>query len=336
MLNQCRSFKKLEATARRAYRTEKGRCFRCLGGVHRRRDCTNKQTCDEYTHQHHAIIHGTAGPRCQSRIYSATTDAWDQCSGIEEDNYTNTFVARSAGRRSFRVVPLQLQNPGDGRRLVVNALLDEGSEETFVSSNTTRGLGIVGQLTIRKIGGIGNPDGKVKVKNDIITSRSQHDGRRDLLNLSWRLREFLTPQVRDEFTLEQRRQVGKFMGRTFHVDLWRWHDRRWPEGRPAHDHPYDCLPVAMVTFFENTTWLAVRGRDYDVGEPGQVHFRMRQSPRNTLGHDGRFDEIHLVRNVARDYSRRNFEDEETDTCTTGVRPAISHGGALSVPRVCHS
>ncbi|MGD0638940.1 MAG: hypothetical protein ABSA72_12970, partial [Nitrososphaerales archaeon] len=170
-LEDCPKFKALStATARREFCMDAERCFRCLIGGHRAADCRQLNKCTKCTKKHHEMLHGDTNKSAM------TSHAWYQDSDLEswpeDDDYGQALVARGGGQAALRVVPIYVENPITGERAELNALLDEGAEESFLDEGIRRVLGLKGPVKQRRIYGFGGRENLVRMAQVKVTLRS--------------------------------------------------------------------------------------------------------------------------------------------------------------------
>ena len=96
-------------------------CYRCLKGQHIRRTCKSNLFCtiENCKKSHHKLLH--------------------PCKKIEESRSVNQNIHKEH-RISLRTLPVLLHH--NNTNIVVNALLDDGSEQTFIKEDVARTLGL--------------------------------------------------------------------------------------------------------------------------------------------------------------------------------------------------
>ena len=98
-------------------------CFGCLGEGHTKKDCKRKITCGECGSNHNTLFHR----------HSPTT--------LHNNNQTQ-LLKNLTGRQdkviSLRTIPIRIQH--EGKEMLVNALLDDGSTQTFINSDIAESL----------------------------------------------------------------------------------------------------------------------------------------------------------------------------------------------------
>ena len=118
-IEQCNSFLQLKNAKRWALARKKGLCYICLRASHISSKCKNNKKCpfEDCNKFHHELLH-----KCSSSK-----------SSIPDDRNTDPIV-------SLRTLPVIVYNKG--KEIVLNALLDDGSSQTFINSDVIKELGI--------------------------------------------------------------------------------------------------------------------------------------------------------------------------------------------------
>ena len=146
----CPTLQKLDCDGReRAKQT--GLCFRCLGSGHTGTACRNTRPCgiNGCTRTHHRLLHRAptiSNDNTYNRPAAATASAGNAESGAafvtERGAAARTMTGHSptSTQVALRTVPVTLRN---GQRSVnVNALLDDGSTQSYLNSAVAAKLGI--------------------------------------------------------------------------------------------------------------------------------------------------------------------------------------------------
>ena len=116
---------------------EKRVCFRCLASDHEGRACTKARPCNinGCTRNHHYLLHGFAqGDTRDGRVVTPREGAptHTHTSTSKQETTTEAF--------SLRTVPVWLK--ANDRKVKVNAILDDGSNETFLNEEVAGVLGL--------------------------------------------------------------------------------------------------------------------------------------------------------------------------------------------------
>ena len=148
----CSEFLRMDVNQRWRKARSSGLCFRCLSSGHYSIDCTRGQRCkrEGCSEDHHSLLHGkevrsavaVPRPSRQSEVVGASSS--DQ--GIVTGG--RTFLA-SEGERvdqytkpstqvSLRTIPVKLSS--NSRSVIVSALLDDASTQTYVSTRVASEL----------------------------------------------------------------------------------------------------------------------------------------------------------------------------------------------------
>ncbi|XP_065195672.1 uncharacterized protein LOC135827076 [Sycon ciliatum] len=157
---RCPEFEKQTVSQRWAAAKRSKSCYRCLATGHRGKDCPRDRECgiDGCTQHHHRLLHSE--PRQPPP--SSLTHASGETGAMQPENFSAVSLGNSTKGEenrvrtvtSIRTVPFQLSN--GKRSLTVNALLDDASTRSYIASNVTAELGLIGSsmsLTISKLNG---------------------------------------------------------------------------------------------------------------------------------------------------------------------------------------
>ena len=150
-LYKCTKFKAMNVSARWEHAKRLRLCFRCLGTKHLSRNCRRQTICgiDSCQQKHSRFLHTKkANPsveRSQTETACDTDARMPILSGENQGNAT-TMSSRKSKRSSvvsLRTVPVVLKH--GTKRIVVNALLDDGSNQTYLNEDVAAELGLEGQ-----------------------------------------------------------------------------------------------------------------------------------------------------------------------------------------------
>ena len=156
----CPEFEKQTVSQRWAAAKRSKSCYRCLATGHSGKDCPRDRECgiNGCTQHHHRLLHSEPRqpPPASSTHASGETGAMqpENFSAVSLGNSTKGEENRVRTVTSIRTVPVQLSN--GKRSLTVNALLDDASTRSYIASNVTAELGLIGSsmsLTISKLNG---------------------------------------------------------------------------------------------------------------------------------------------------------------------------------------
>lgn len=154
----CETFKAMDNNMRWEKAKTLKLCFRCLGNNHRGTDCRRVRMCgiNGCSASHHRLLHRESIDQRQQRTDPVHNTPSPQTSGRaleqqktaeskKESAHVMSLVTNSKqpGFVSMRTVPVYLQN--NGRRMKVNALLDDASTTTYVNSDIVAELGVQGK-----------------------------------------------------------------------------------------------------------------------------------------------------------------------------------------------
>lgn len=169
----CAKFKSMSISQRWDLAKNKKLCFRCLGDTHSGIHCRRTQVCgiNRCVKNHHRLLHrdptivSTGGNEASSsnveqservvvnrnseseRVACSESDIGETHSRTEGDNRlerTHTTTSSNTGCLALRTIPVVLSH--GNRRIKVNALLDDASTKTYITSDVAHELGLHGPI----------------------------------------------------------------------------------------------------------------------------------------------------------------------------------------------
>ncbi|XP_046492942.1 uncharacterized protein [Neodiprion pinetum] len=146
----CSTFRGKSLDQRREVVSAKKLCFNCLG-PHQQKDCRSNKTCRVCNGRHHSLLH-----RNSSSISTAANSGTSQGqAAVAQPAVQNAPISNSAFQVSnhsaqptmikrspvlLATVQLIASNPETGERIIARALLDQGSESSFVTESLAQQL----------------------------------------------------------------------------------------------------------------------------------------------------------------------------------------------------
>ncbi|XP_076660868.1 uncharacterized protein LOC143364357 [Halictus rubicundus] len=124
-LSACKTYKALSAAERRQFVQKKGLCLNCLASSHQQTQCSSEYRCWACDGTHHTTLHDSFQ---RGQPNEATTSSTSAAYAVSTNRVTLLATAR---------VSLEATN---GRTLTVRALLDSGSESSFLSEWAAQSL----------------------------------------------------------------------------------------------------------------------------------------------------------------------------------------------------
>ncbi|CAB4026159.1 Hypothetical predicted protein, partial [Paramuricea clavata] len=140
----CNQFKQKTVGERWKVAKEKYLCFRCLSNEHRGKDCRRTRPCDVDGCQltHHRLLHDTAQSRKPGPVLP---DERADPSREGAESLTNLTMTSNRSKlqpeaTSLRTVPVWVK--ANGKKVKVNAVLDDSSNESFMNEEVSGLLGL--------------------------------------------------------------------------------------------------------------------------------------------------------------------------------------------------
>ena len=149
-LERCPDFISKSVRERIILARYKGLCLNCLRKGHFATQCQSSFRCKQCQQLHHSLLHKTtedkegadvnlqrnSDPKEQASVNATTTEP---IAPIETTSHTYSMTSRT--KVALQVVPVKIMN-NDGHSVTTYALLDTGSEETFLSKTISDRLGL--------------------------------------------------------------------------------------------------------------------------------------------------------------------------------------------------
>ncbi|XP_011858727.1 PREDICTED: uncharacterized protein LOC105556251, partial [Vollenhovia emeryi] len=173
-LNLCPKFISKSASQRREIIKQHQRCFNCLSAKHAVQACRSKYSCRVCDKKHHSMLHSDSDSCSSSSDAAALNCSSPQIADSKPE--VNSLLVSTATKN---LSPILLATAwvtvrvASGRTAVVRALLDQGSEMTFISqtlAQTLRAKRLKMPISVSAVGGI-NAGTFQHVTNIFISSR---------------------------------------------------------------------------------------------------------------------------------------------------------------------
>ena len=143
----CNQFKQKTVGERWNIAKEQHLCFRCLSNEHRGKDCKRSRRCEVGGCQltHHRLLHDTEsgrklGPVLPDEVAETPREG---ANGVAHFTMTSCRVKTQPEAFSLRTVPVWVK--ARGKKLKVNAVLDDASNESFMNEEVA---GLLGMATM--------------------------------------------------------------------------------------------------------------------------------------------------------------------------------------------
>ncbi|KOB71156.1 Uncharacterized protein OBRU01_14292, partial [Operophtera brumata] len=167
-LVHCKSFQSEEVPTRRVFVEKQRLCFNCLGDGHSVNQCRCRVSCRVCRRRHHTYLH-LAGDTESKPVASSGSPV---VSSSGEEAPVVCFASGGVAPRNQVLLATALvkADTGNGDTKIVRALLDQGSQASFITEATAQHLGLTKIPVRRVISGVGgghNISSKSKVKLNI-------------------------------------------------------------------------------------------------------------------------------------------------------------------------
>ncbi|XP_076660066.1 uncharacterized protein LOC143363353 [Halictus rubicundus] len=124
----CPTFLARNSSGRRELAQRFSRCFNCLSNSHSLRECNSKNTCRVCNKRHHSLLHEDAPPPAPPNSEPSTPPV----PSSEVNSHLASTLAAPRSGILLATAWVQLRVPS-GRCVTVRALIDQGSETSFVT-----------------------------------------------------------------------------------------------------------------------------------------------------------------------------------------------------------
>lgn len=156
-LRTCPKFLDMQPSQRLSYVTKAKLCRNCFAYSHQTQSCKSLGTCNVCHERHHSLLH-LAAPLNRSQPASSSSAASSNSASTSGQAHASAMVSQTSVAAADDVVlatALIVIKSFDGESHTFRALLDNGSQENFVSRRLVQFLGIRPAATSMTISGIG-------------------------------------------------------------------------------------------------------------------------------------------------------------------------------------
>ena len=138
----CRDFQQKSWDDRWQLAKDKRLCFRCLAGDHQGRMCTRSQPCqiDGCRGNHHRLLHESLPVTESSSLAAREGVAPPEGERTPAPRTMTTHNPRGSEAYSLRTIPVWVK--AQGKKIKVNAILDDASNESFLNEEVAGALGL--------------------------------------------------------------------------------------------------------------------------------------------------------------------------------------------------
>lgn len=186
----CKGFSKESNDTRRDFVQKKGLCFICLGSNHSARFCRNTVKCHICKRRHHTLVHPSGGSGSVGEVTgvdqkeaasvaarNSTSMGESQKAAVQAEGSTKPIVScLSTGNcKDTVLIPTALVKAmsKDGNYRVVRALVDQGSQGSFITESMAQYLGLKKTLTKHRVTGVGGNKTVMSNSSVVVNLRSR-------------------------------------------------------------------------------------------------------------------------------------------------------------------
>ncbi len=138
----CRSFQQKPVETRWGIAKEKQLCFRCLGEHHRGKDCRRSQSCNQEGCKlnHHRLLHRPSNPLPPELPKDPQIPPREGATPRDSNTATTQNLNVAVESCSLCAIPVWLK--ANGKKVKVNAIMDDASNGTFLNEEIASLLGV--------------------------------------------------------------------------------------------------------------------------------------------------------------------------------------------------
>ncbi|CAH2104084.1 unnamed protein product [Euphydryas editha] len=194
-ITSCLKFRKENNEARRTYAQENNLCFVCLNNNHSAKYCKFSLKCQVCKRRHHTLLHPTGSSGSISGEGSNTRKETSSTAVqlMKEDNNNDRSVEVAAQAEGSNKPLITCLSTGSGRKTVllttavikaeskdgsyrlVRALLDQGSQGSFITESTVQYLGLNKTPSKQRVIGVGGDKCMMSKSTVVINVKSRVD-----------------------------------------------------------------------------------------------------------------------------------------------------------------
>lgn len=150
----CKKFSTFHVTTRRAFVQKKGLCFNCLGAKHSARFCQNPTKCRICKRSHHTLLHPKGSTQANTQIVASSKVRMTNASTGNKKKSEAKFSAIESKQVLLPTAMVKAKSK-NGEYVLMRAVLDQGSQISFITEAATKCLGLKMEPINRNISGLG-------------------------------------------------------------------------------------------------------------------------------------------------------------------------------------
>lgn len=168
LLFQCEQFQKQSIDKRVEFVQSNRLCFNCFATNHNVKSCYRATCCRKCGRRHHTLLHFERTIQGPSPIENAKSDnpvAETSTKPESERKIVTHFIKENQNEVLLATALINVKST-NGYARVVRALIDQGSEASFVTEDTVQSLGLKRIPVSGLVSGVG--DGEMKIKHMVL------------------------------------------------------------------------------------------------------------------------------------------------------------------------
>ncbi|XP_032690359.1 uncharacterized protein LOC116853403 [Odontomachus brunneus] len=154
----CSTFVSKIPCERRSFIQNQKRCFNCLSAKHSVKDCQSKFSCRACKKRHHSLLHTASDDQKAIEIKSLSSSSSQIEQNVAPIYEASAFLASipPQPRSQVLLATAWVRVESAGRTVVARALLDQGSERTFINESLAQTLQVKRERAQVSVSGVGD------------------------------------------------------------------------------------------------------------------------------------------------------------------------------------
>ncbi|XP_022814033.1 uncharacterized protein LOC111347879 [Spodoptera litura] len=141
-IRNCKQFVNKDVDIRRKFVQDHNLCFNCLGYNHSARLCKCTASCQICKRRHHSLLHPKNEQESAGDKGDPSTQAHSTTVGVESQNKVVACFSKSGVSSQVLLATALVRAVSKNGLFTIRALLDQGSQASFVTERTVQSLGL--------------------------------------------------------------------------------------------------------------------------------------------------------------------------------------------------
>lgn len=179
-LYNCKQFHKSKVDDRRKFVYDNNICFNCMGGSHSAKECHSNSRCRICKQKHHSLLHpggkntaNNVGDNMPNKSVVASSN--DPTTSNNSASLVSCFSTGKIFQQVLLATAVVKVTARNGEDYKLRALLDQGSQSSFITESAVQFLGLKKRPTTNHIAGLGGGKDVVSKAAVDLTLKSLYD-----------------------------------------------------------------------------------------------------------------------------------------------------------------